>query len=192
MAIIVMLKIDQFRLQIGRGPEQGPVEVLAPHRADESFYQRMRKRHVRNRFDFLHFEYSKIGLPLVESIQRIMIRAEVFGQTLPANRSMKHPAQRHSIHDAAVDAKPDDASRKLVHHNENPMCSQGCRFALEQIAAPQTVLHVTEKGEPGRTSRIRFRPVMDAQDAANNILVDLDAESQRDLLGNAGAAPVVT
>jgi hypothetical protein len=31
---------------------------------------------------------------------------------------------------------------------------------------------------------------MDAQDAANHILVDLDAESQRDLLGNAGAAPV--
>src|SRR6516164_11125640 len=152
----------------------------------------MRKRHVRNRLDFGDSEYSKSGLPLVESIQRIMIRAEVFGQTLPANRSMKHPAQRRSIHNAAVDAKPDDASRKLVHHNENPMCSQGCGFALEQIAAPQTVLHVTEKGEPGRTSRIRFRPVIDAQDAANNILVDLDAESQRDLLGNAGAAPVVT
>src|SRR5918995_7479366 len=31
---------------------------------------------------------------------------------------------------------------------------------------------------------------MNAQDTANNILVDLDAESQRDLLGNAGAAPV--
>src|SRR6516165_6168733 len=52
------------------------------------------------------------------------------------------------------------------------------------------VLHVTEKRDPGRTSRIRFRPVTDAQDAANNILVDVDAESQRDLLGNAGAAPV--
>ena len=72
------------------------------------------------------------------------------------------------------------------------MCSQGCGFALEQIAAPQTVIHVTKKREPGRTSRIRFRPVTDAQDAANNILVDVDAESQRDLLGNAGAAPVVT
>ena len=31
---------------------------------------------------------------------------------------------------------------------------------------------------------------MDAQDTANNILVDLDTESQRDLLGNAEAAPV--
>jgi hypothetical protein len=30
---------------------------------------------------------------------------------------------------------------------------------------------------------------VNAQDAANNILVDLDAESQRDLLSNAGAAP---
>ena len=31
---------------------------------------------------------------------------------------------------------------------------------------------------------------MKAQDTANHILVDLDAESQRDLLGNAGTAPV--
>jgi hypothetical protein len=30
---------------------------------------------------------------------------------------------------------------------------------------------------------------VNAQNAANNILVDLDAESQRDLLSNAGAAP---
>jgi hypothetical protein len=29
---------------------------------------------------------------------------------------------------------------------------------------------------------------MNAQDAANNILVDLDGESQRDLLGNSGTA----
>jgi hypothetical protein len=60
-----------------------------------------------------------------------MIRAEVFWQTVPANRSPEHPAQRRSIDDAAVDAKPNDATRKLVHHNENPMCSQCCRFASE-------------------------------------------------------------
>jgi hypothetical protein len=111
-----MLKIDQLR---------------SPNCLDQSLYEGMRKRHVRNRLDFGGSEYPKIGLPLVESIQRILIRAEVFWQTVPANRSAEHPAQRHSIHDAAVHAKPNDATRTLVHHNENPMCSQGCRFASE-------------------------------------------------------------
>src|SRR3954453_17967468 len=31
---------------------------------------------------------------------------------------------------------------------------------------------------------------MNAEDAANNILVDLDTESQRDLLGDTGTAPL--
>src|SRR5205823_2725201 len=146
----------------------------------------MRKRHVRNRLDFRHLGYSQIGLPLVESIQRIMIRAEIFGQTLPANRSMEHPAQRHPIHDAAVDAKPNHATRTLVHYDENPMCSQCGGFAAEQIATPQTILRVAEKREPGWTSR--FRPVMNAQDTANHILIDLDGEGQHDLLGNSGTA----
>jgi hypothetical protein len=105
----------------------------------------MRKRHVRNRLDFGYLQYPKIGLPLVESIQRIMIRAEVSWQTVAANGSMKHPAQRQSVHDAVVDPKPNEAPRKLVHHNQNPMRSQGCRFAPEEIAAPQAILHVAEK-----------------------------------------------
>jgi hypothetical protein len=54
----------------------------------------------------------------MESIQRIVIRAEILGQTVPANRAMEHPAQGHSFHEAAVDAKTNDATRKLVHHNE--------------------------------------------------------------------------
>ena len=91
----------------------------------------MRKRHVRNSLDFGDSEYPTIGLPLVESIQRIMVQAEVFWQTLLANRSAEHPAQRHSIHDAAVHAKPNDTTRKLVQHNEDPMCSRGWRFASE-------------------------------------------------------------
>jgi hypothetical protein len=70
----------------------GALELeLAPNRPNQSLYEGMRKWHVRNRLDFRNLEYPKIGLPLVESIQRIMIRAEVFWQTMPANRSMKHP-----------------------------------------------------------------------------------------------------
>ncbi len=70
------------------------------------------------------------------------------------------------------------------------MSSQHCGFASEQIATPQTVLHMSDKGKPGRTSRIWFRPVMRAQETANNIFIDVDAESQRDMLGNAGTTPV--
>jgi hypothetical protein len=90
-----MLKIDQLRLEIGRAPEEHPVEVLAPNRPDQSCYEGMRKWHVRNSLDFRNLEYPQVGLPLVESTQRSMIRAEVFWQTVPANRSLKHPAQRH-------------------------------------------------------------------------------------------------
>src|SRR6516164_10490700 len=51
------------------------------------------------------------------------------------------------------------------------------------------VLCVTEKRKPGRTSRIRFRPVMNTQHTADNVLIDLHTESQRDLLSNAGTTP---
>jgi hypothetical protein len=107
------------------------VEVLAANRADQSFYEGVRKRHVRNSLDFGYLENPKIGLPLVESIKRIMIRAEMFGQTMPANRAMEHPAQSHSIHYAAVDAKTNNATGKLVHYNQNPVGAQRCRFASE-------------------------------------------------------------
>ena len=106
------------RLYIGCGPE-----ILVANCANQSL--------LRNRLDLRHLEHPEINLPLVESIERIMIRAEVFWQTMPANRSMKHPAQCHSINDATVDAKPDYPTRKLVHHNENPRRSQCGRFASE-------------------------------------------------------------
>ena len=91
---------------------------------------------------------------------------------MAANGSLEHPAQRHSIHDAAVDAEADDAPSKLIHHHQNPMRSQDSGLAAKQIATPQAVLGVAEEGEPGGTSDIRFRPVMIGQDPANDVLVD--------------------
>src|SRR5215475_15009749 len=109
----------------------------------------------------------------MESIQRIVIRTEVFGQNVPSNRLLEHPAEGHSIHDAALDAESDDATGELVHHDENPVGSHHCRFASEQVATPQTVLGVTDESEPGWTGRIRFGPVVSGQDTAHHILVDL-------------------
>jgi hypothetical protein len=95
---------------------------------------------------------------------------------------MEHPAQARPINDASLNSKTNHATRELIHDDENPMRSQRCGFTSEQIAAPQTILHVAEEGEPGWASRMRFRPVMNAQDTTNNILVDCNAESQGDLV----------
>src|SRR5258708_7922202 len=46
-----------------------------------------------------------------------------------------------------------------------------------------------QEREPGWTCRIRVRPVMNTENAANNILVDLYAKSHRDLLGDSRATP---
>jgi hypothetical protein len=81
---------------------------------------------------------------------------------VPANRLLKQPAQCSAVHDASVDAKPNQATCKLIHHHENPVGSQGCRFASERITAPQTVLRVAEKGEPRRALRVRIWPVVSA------------------------------
>src|ERR1700726_2292018 len=110
----------------------------------------MGEGHIGHRLDFRHLQHSEVGLPLVESIQGIVVGAEIVGRCLPSNRSLEHPAQSRSIHDAALNTKTNNATRELIHHHENPMCSQRCGFASEQIAAPKTVLHVTEKCEPGR------------------------------------------
>src|SRR5258706_14256521 len=66
-------------------------------------------------------------------------------------RSRYHPAQRCAVDDAGVQAKPDDASGKLVHHHQYPMSSQRSGLTSEQVAAPQAVLRVAKKGEPGGT-----------------------------------------
>jgi hypothetical protein len=149
----------------------------------------MRRRHVRNRLDFGHSKYSKICLPLVESVQRVMVRAQVFGQTVSTDRSLEHAAQRCAVKDAAVDAKAHEPPAELVHHDQNPMRSQRGGLAAEQIATPQAVFRLSEESQPGGTSAIRFRPVMLSQDTANHVLVEFDTKRQGDLLSDSGTSP---
>jgi hypothetical protein len=49
---------------------------------------------------------------------------------------------------------------------------------------------MAEKGEPGWTLRLRVWSVVNLQDTTNHIPINLDAECQCDLLGDAGTAPV--
>ena len=87
-----------------------------------------RDTHLRSS-DFLDVENAQIRLPLVESVQRIMVRAEVRRRRVAARRSIEHLAQRHAVDDAAVHAKTHDAPRPLVHRDEHPVRVEHRRFA---------------------------------------------------------------
>src|ERR1022692_1657597 len=134
------------------------MDAAMPNGADQPFHERMGEWRVGRGFDFLHFQYSKIGLPLLEPEQRIVIRTEVLGNRPPSNRLLEHPAQRHSIDDSGLHAKPNDLARVLVHHDQYPVRSQDRGLAPEQIDAPQTVLHMAQKGKPGWTAGSGYRP----------------------------------
>jgi hypothetical protein len=170
MPVKVPLEINEFHLQISSRPEQRPVETFAANCADQAFDKWMRQRRVRYRLDRFHLEDSQIRLPLVESLQRIMIRAEVGRRRLPTNRSIEHAAQRHAIHDAAVHAKAHDPSRALVHHDEHPVGVQDGRFAPKQIKTPETALRVTKHCEPGRLRRVLLWPVPRGENAPTTSL----------------------
>src|SRR6516162_9760395 len=63
-------------------------------------------------------------------------------------------------------------------------------YAAEKVEAPETVLHMADKREPGWAFRIALRPVMSRENATYDILVDLDAEGQGELLSHSRATPV--
>jgi hypothetical protein len=129
MTVKIALEIKELHLQISGRPEQRLIETFAANRADQAFDEWMRQRHVRHRLDGFHLEDSQIRLSLVESVQRIMVRAEVGRRRLATHRSIEHVAQRHAIHDAAVHGEAHDTPRTLVHHDEHPVCIEDGRFA---------------------------------------------------------------
>ena len=121
MTVKIALEIKQLPLQISGCPEHRPVETFAANRSDQAFKEWMRQRRVRHRLDGFHVEDSQIRLPPMESVQRIMVRAEVSRRRLATNRSIEHLAQRDAINDAAVHAEAHDAPRTFFHHDEHPV-----------------------------------------------------------------------
>src|SRR5207245_11270360 len=102
VTVVVTPELEELHLQIGGSPEQGAVQAFPSNRANESFDEWMRDRRVRHRLDLFHAEYPQIRLPLVESVKRIMVRAEVSRRRLATSRSIEHSAQPHAINDAAM------------------------------------------------------------------------------------------
>jgi hypothetical protein len=88
---------------------------------------------------------------------------------------------------ADMDAEPNDPARKLIHDHQDPMGPQGGRLAPEQIHTPETVFHVAQESQPGRTTGVLSRPVVTGENPSNHVFVDLDVERQGDLLSFANS-----
>ena len=131
-----------------------------------------------------------VGLPLMEAKQWIVIGAEVLGHPrFPANGAQEHPAKCETIDGSCLNAKPDDPSGVLVHDHQDPMGPQDDRFASEQIDTPEAVFHLTNEGQPGRTTGVLSRTKVAGKNSSNNIFVDGDVKGQGNLLSDSRTAP---
>jgi hypothetical protein len=71
----------------------------------------------------------------------------------------------------------------------DPIRLQGDRFTSRQVKAPQAVLHMTDKRQPGRTAFSRYRVVTPSQNPPNHILIYGGPERQIALLGDSRTSP---
>ena len=69
-----------------------------------------------------------------------------------------------------------------VHHHHDPVAAQEYRFAAEQIDAPQAVLHMSDKAQPGRATGSCLGSIVFREHPADDVFVDIDAKGVRNLL----------
>jgi len=65
--------------------DKNVIQTVAPKRSDQTLYERMRKRHVRNSFDFRHLEHPKVELlrsAVVEVEAAVRLPVETDGEVV--------------------------------------------------------------------------------------------------------------
>ena len=146
MVVEVSPEIEQFVFQICSRPEQHVIQILASNGADQPFHEGMGQRNVGDGLDFCHLQNPQSGLPLVEPIERIVVRAQVVRQpAMPSNGVVEHPTESDTIDRARMDAEPNDPARVLIHDDQDPVSPQRGRLAAEQIDTPEAVFHVAQE-----------------------------------------------
>ena len=111
----------QFSPQVTSAPERHMVEILSPHSADESFYESVREWYMGHSLNVGDLEYSKIGLPPMETEQRIIVTADVSWRPRAPDCPVEHSTQCGSIDGSSVYTKANNSAGELVHSDENPM-----------------------------------------------------------------------
>src|SRR5436305_8152934 len=67
-------------------------------------------------------------------------------------------------------------------------CGLAFSQRLDRIDAPQAVLHMPDKAQPGRTIGSCLGPIVFREHPADDVFVDIDAKGVRNLLCDAGTA----
>jgi len=68
---------------------------------------------------------------------------------LPSDGAVEHATECSTIDRAGMGAEPNDPTRVLIHDNQDPVGTQRCRLAPEQIRTSEAVVHVAKEREPG-------------------------------------------
>ena len=71
--VVKGLVVLELPLKIALIPKEGPIEILAPHRPDQSLNESMGTRSTGNGFDLIDLEYSKIREPAMKAKKWIVI-----------------------------------------------------------------------------------------------------------------------
>ena len=132
MVVEVGPEIEQLVFEVCRRPEQHVIQVFPPQGADQPFYEWMGQGDVGDGLDFYRLQYPQIGLPLVEPIERIIVRAEVLRHpALPTNGAVEHPTECGTIDRSRMHAESNDPARELIHDHQDPVGPQGGGLAPE-------------------------------------------------------------
>ena len=78
MMVKIGFEIAQLAFEIGGCPEQGTIQALSADGADQPLDKGMGPWNVGHGLDFGHIQDSQVGLPLMKTIERIVVETEVF------------------------------------------------------------------------------------------------------------------
>jgi hypothetical protein len=73
LLVVIGFASLELPFQIALVPKISPIEVLAPHRPNQSLNERMGTRCTGNAFDLIDFKYPKIRKPPMKTKQWIVI-----------------------------------------------------------------------------------------------------------------------
>ena len=78
MMVKIGFEIEQLDFEIGGCPEQRMIQALSAEGADQPLHKWMGQRNAGHGLDFGHIQDSQVGLPLMKTIERIVVGTEVF------------------------------------------------------------------------------------------------------------------